>query len=297
MKKMILLAIALFTQLSFAADKEPVANLNSDTLVSALVDPNAETTEFSATRATSPATYADYEAVPLNNNLKIIPKNSHEKNHSMYYSIETTYPQITGKGMSEAENAFNERVNVIINEEMQQFKNSVKLDAPHMQTLPKEVRNNNFKIDYDVDVIPELAIVSIRFTIQGMQAGRAHPYRSHRVLNFDLKNNKELALSDLFKSDSKYLDAMAKFSSTKLKDTVSDKDKWMIDEGAKAAAKNYKNWNIEKGSILITFDEYQVAPYAYGPQEVEIPYSVLQPLLSPQAQIISSIKDNTANIG
>ncbi len=297
MKKVTLLAATLLcSHLAFATETQ-TTSLNGETLVSALVDPNAETTEFSATRGAIPSNAAEYEAVYLNKVSKIVPKNKHEKDRSMYYSIDATYPQITGKSHNEAESSFNKQVNAIIDEEMQQFKNSVKLDMPHMRTLPKEVRNNTFKIDYDIDVIHELAIVSIRFTIQGMQAGRAHPYRSHRVLNFDLMHNKALALSDLFKTDTKYLDALAKFSNKQLQKTVNEKDKWMIDEGAKAIAKNYKNWNIEKGAILITFDEYQVAPYVYGPQEIEIPYTELQQLLSPQAQMISSIKDNTANVG
>lgn len=303
MKKFTLFAtVLLFSHLAFAArtekpEQNSVAHLNGETLVSALVDPNAETSEFSATRGAIPSNSDEYEAVYLNNTSKVVPKNKNEKNRSMYYSMDITYPQITGRGTTVAEQAFNERVNMIVNEEMQQFKNSVQLDVPHMKTLPREVRNNTFKIDYDIDVIHELALVSVRFTIQGMQAGRAHPYRSHRVLNFDLVQNKELTLGDLFKSDAKYLDAIANFSSNQLKNTVNEKDKWMIDEGAKAIAKNYKNWNIEKGALLITFDEYQVAPYVYGPQEVEIPYTHLQNLLSPQAQIISSIKDNRANVG
>jgi hypothetical protein len=300
MKKFILFtATLLCSHIAFATAAQPSeqTKLSGDTLVSALVDPNAETTEFSATRGATPSNAAEYEAVYLNKVSKIVPKSKHEKDRSMYYSIDATYPQITGKSYNEAEAIFNKRVNAIIDEEMRQFKNSVQLDMPHMKTLPKEVRNNTFKIDYDIDVIHELALVSIRFTIQGMQAGRAHPYRSHRVLNFDLVHNKELALDDLFKSDAKYLDVLAKYSSNKLQKTVNEKDKWMIEEGAKAIAKNYKNWNIEKGALLITFDEYQVAPYVYGPQEIEIPYTEIQQLLSPQAQIISSIKDNTANVG
>ncbi len=295
MKKLLFLIVALCcVPLAFA---EGSSNLTGETLVSALVDPNAETTEFSATHGAMPSSAAEYEAVYLNSISKIVPKTKHEKNRSMYYTADATYPQITGKNNNEAEQAFNKRVNTIISEEMQQFTNSVQLDMPHMKTLPKEVRNNTFKIDYDIDVIRELAIVSIRFTIQGMQAGRAHPYRSHRVLNYDLIHNKELVLGDLFKSDAKYLDVLSKYSNNKLQKTVNEKDKWMIDEGAKAIAKNYKNWNIEKDAILITFDEYQVAPYVYGPQEIEIPYAELQQLLSPQAKIISSIKDNKANIG
>jgi hypothetical protein len=130
-----------------------------------------------------------------------------------------------------------------------------------------------------------------------MQAGRAHPYHQHQVFNFDLVNNKELALSDLFKPNADFLQAIAKYSSTKLQDSVNEKDKWMLVEGTKPTLKNYKNWNIEADAILITFDEYQVAPHMYGPQEVEIPFEDLKTLLSKQAEVIASAKDNTSDLG
>lgn len=300
MKKMTLLAITLlatsYTALSFGDEQDNPKRLNDHSLVSALINPNAESAEFSMTRDNA-VTETEDETVYINAHLKVVPKKKFESNHSMHYSIDAIYPQITGLTMSDAERAFNARIMTMINEEMQQFKNSVKLDMPHMQTLPKEVRNNNFKIDYDIDVIHELGIVSVRFVIQGMQAGRAHPYRLHRVLNFDLLHNKELSLNDLFKQNANFLQALSLFSSNKLKETIQEKDKWMIDEGSKAVAKNFKNWNIEKDAILITFDEYQVAPYVYGPQEVEIPLSALQTLLSPQAQMISRLKTSAAQVG
>src|SRR5580704_10483648 len=154
MKKLTLFTASLLcSHLAFATIAQPSeqTKLTGDTLVSALVDPNAETTEFSATHGATPSNAAEYEAVYLNNVSKIIPKSKHEKDRSMYYSVDATYPQITGNSYKEAESAFNKQVNAIINEEMQQFKNSVQLDMPHMKTLPKEVRNNTFKIDYDID--------------------------------------------------------------------------------------------------------------------------------------------------
>lgn len=243
------------------------------------------------------ASVTEYDAVYISKTQKVTPVKKHEENENLHCNIDVTYPQISGKNLSTAEQKFNSHIIQIINQEIEQFKNRVKRDIPNIRNLPKEVQNNSFNIDYDLDVIHPLSLISVRLTMQGMQAGRAHPYRTHRVLNFDLINNKELALSDLFKPKSNYLEAIANYSHKKLDQTVQESDKWMIEEGAKAHAKNYRNWNIEKDAILITFDEYQVAPYVYGPQEVEIPFSELQHLLSTQAKIISSIKNETNNIG
>jgi hypothetical protein len=243
------------------------------------------------------APLAESEAIIINSHLKVISKTQHEENQSLYYTMDATYPQITGKHLSDAAQQFNQQVNKKVNDEIQQFKDSVKRDTLHRETLPESVRYNNLKIDYDIDIIhpDQLSLISVRLNIEGMQAGRAHPFHLHRVLNFDLTHGKELALSDLFKPKTRYLTALAKYSNTKL--NASLQDKWMITKGAQPRMQNYKNWNIQADSILITFDEYQVAPYSEGPQEVEVPFSELQTLFSPQAMIISRANNAAKNIG
>jgi hypothetical protein len=235
------------------------------------------------------------EAVTINNHLKVISKSQNEEDSQLHYTINATYPQITGNPLSQAANSFNQQISNIVNSEIQQFKHSVKRDLPHMQTLPEAVRNNSFSIDYDVDVIhpDKLTLISVRLNIEGMQAGRAHPFHMYKVLNFDLTHGKELALSDLFKPKTNYLQTLSQYSTKKLNSSL--QDKWMIASGAKANTTNYKNWNLQDDSILITFDDYQVAPYSNGPQEVEIPYSALQKIFSSQALIISSAKNYSNN--
>ena len=142
-------------------------------------------------------------------------------------------------------------------------------------------------MDYDLDFMQPL--ISVRISNEVAQAGRAHPFHSHRVVNFDLTQNKELTLSDLFKPKTNFLKTIAELSEKKLNETIGEKDRWMIKGGAEPLANNYKNWNIGKNSLLITFDEYQVAPYVYGPQAIAIPFSALENILSPQGKIISQI--------
>jgi len=258
----------------------------------AIANPAPVTTAVNPTTADTQT-----EAVIINSHLKVISKTTNEENQALNYTLNATYPQIVGTPLSPAAENFNQHITNMVTTEIEQFKNSVKHDLPHMKTLPEDVRHNTLSIDYDVDVIHPnpLSLVSIRLNIEGMQAGRAHPFHVYRVLNFDLSNNKELALSDLFKPKTNYLQSLSKYSSEKL--TASLKDKWMIASGAKANPTNYKNWNIQADSILITFDEYQVAPYTNGPQEVEIPFSELKNIFSPNALIISEAKDASSTVG
>ncbi len=247
--------------------------------------------------AAEPSASTEDEAVIVNNHLKIVSKSKNEENPLLNYTIEATYPQMIGAPLSNAAKNFNQEINTLVTSEIEQFKNNVKRDLPHMKTLPEEVKHNTLHIDYDVDVIhPEpLLLVSVRLNIEGMQAGRAHPYHAYRVLNFDLTHGKALALSDLFKPKTNYLKTLSKYSNKQL--NASLEDKWMISKGAKPNPDNYKNWNIQADSILITFDEYQVAPYTNGPQEVEIPFAELKNIFSSQALIISSAKDASSTVG
>ena len=248
-------------------------------------------TNTAAAATVSSASDNNDQTVDISNDLKVVATQKHEENADLYYQIDVNYPQLTGK-LSPAAQNFNQTVANMIAQSVQQFKNYVKLDQMHMQTLPEAERQNSLQIDYDLDVITpdHHPIISLRMNIEGMQAGRAHPYHTHQVLNYDLQTNKALSLGNLFKSRANYLNLIAKFCRTKLTSTI--QDKWIIAEGAKPTEKNYKNWNIEADGILITFEEYQVAPYSYGAQEVEIPFSALKPLLAANSVMAPCLKDS-----
>jgi hypothetical protein len=294
MKKISLFAVTslLLATVAFAEPSETTTN-STNNIVEAV-----DVTDFDNIN-TSPVTEIDSttenESVLIDNHLKAVPKTDHDENAEYRYTIDVTYPQIAGDNLSEAAQQFNQTMTKMVDEEINKFKNNVKLDAAHMNTLPEEVRKNYFKIDYDIDVIKpdaQVSIISVRLSTEGMQAGRAHPFHAHQVLNFDLTHGKILALNDLFKKNSKYLAAIAKFSNTKLNESL--QDKWLIADGTKPKPNNYKNWNLQNDSLLITFDEYQVAPYVDGPQEVEIPLAELSKMLALDAPVMAEFKQPTA---
>ena len=67
------------------------------------------------------------------------------------------------------------------------------------------------------------------------------------------------------------------------------KDVLFWEEGALPRADNYQVWNISPEGLQITFDEYQVAPYAAGPQSVQIPYSDVKSLARPDGPLAAYI--------
>lgn len=82
----------------------------------------------------------------------------------------------------------------------------------------------------------------------------------------------------------KYSRARALAAFSKKMDTLTPDDEW-IETGAGLDEKNYQTWNITHKGLEITFNPYQVASYAEGPQVVVIPFPVLTNLIDPKGPI------------
>lgn len=234
------------------------------------------------------------ESVYITDQIKLAPHIIHEENPEKYYVINVVYPQIEGDNLSENAVKFNKMIDDVATEQANQFKKYVTEDSIHIKTLPESVRHNTLDVDYDTNVVKpgKEIILSVRMSIEGMQAGRAHPYHQRTVFNFNLTTGKELKLADLFKPNSHYLQVIAAYCKKELAKKL--EDKFMIADGTKPIASNYKNWNIEDDSLVISFDEYQVAPYVYGRQEVEIPYAELKKVIGENSVIAPCVKDSAS---
>lgn len=114
--------------------------------------------------------------------------------------------------------------------------------------------------------------------------GGAHPGSHHRGFNYDLTAARVLSLGDLFKPGSDYLQEIAEYSIAEL-----SKNREILFEDfeqyASPAPENYGVWSITPGGLLIVFEEYQVAPYAAGPQYVVVPYEALAGMLAPEGPL------------
>lgn len=215
--------------------------------------------------------------------IKITEQKIHETNKDLSYVIGATYPQIKGSTLSSAAQSFNQAVAQLTQQQIEQFKKYVIADQPHMKTLPPEIRKNSLNIGYELNImkVNNQMLASLRLAIEGYQAGRAHPYHKYDVLNFNLMTGKLITLDELFKPNSKYLTFISNFCRQKLGEKL--QDKWMLNDGTKPIGKNFKIWNLDANGLRFTFEEYQVAPYVEGSQEVVIPFVELKDLLAPTA--------------
>jgi hypothetical protein len=240
------------------------------------------------------------EPIEFSNGVEIVPRQIKEKNKKLKYEVDAAYPQLKGSVDPNFEK-FNQTVRNLITRKVTDFKKEMAPSPEDEQTpdAPNPAIDESMGSDLSIGYTVALAkddLISIEFTVSSYSAGAAHPNSYTEVVNFNLKGGKSLKLSDLFVPGSKYLQKIATFCIQDLKkqakeagaDAMLD-DEW-VQKGAAAELTNYDNWTVEKKGLGITFDPYQVAPYAAGPQNVMVPYSALKEIIKPDGVAAQFVK-------
>ncbi len=220
---------------------------------------------------------------PLYQQVTLTAVPSEVDNQTPEYKITLQTPTLAGAADPRVD-AFNTQVATIITSYEDDFKNN---------QLPQALTNTTIatsSLDVQYQLLsPPGNILSIKFAIEGYVNGYAHPYHFNPTLNFDLEKGKTLTLANLFLPNSDYLTPISNYCANQLKQSnvgfTSD-----FQSGADPKPENYQNWNITSDGLAITFNEYQVAPYASGPQTVTIPYSELKNLIDPNGPLATFVK-------
>jgi hypothetical protein len=223
--------------------------------------------------------------------VKVMPKVIKEANKEKHYSIEVEYPQIEGDARFEN---FNREARSLISKDVAAFKSGESETGGDEPTdLPAETQNSSLEAGYDFRYATD-DLISLEWGESTYEGGAAHGNHLTQVLNYDVKKGKKLALADLFIDKSKYLTAIANYCMKELKERSKKEDAMIfadqIESGAGPRADNYRAWSITKKGLWITFDPYQVAAYAAGPQYVLVPYSTLKDIIRPDGPIANFAK-------
>lgn len=201
-----------------------------------------------------------------------------------HYSLDLKYPQIVGVNLNSHQVKFNRFINDLMMRRMLDYRSDVIADIKKRKTpLPKEVNKYTFHLGYHMTVIQPINFISMRFVIESYFAGEPHPEHFNFVVNYDLSNNKNLKLADLFKRRSNYLQVLSRYSEKALSGKFENKN--MVKRGTSSIAENFTVWNLRSSGLLLTFGQNQVAPYYMGPQELLIPYSYLKNVLSEKSPL------------
>ncbi len=143
---------------------------------------------------------------------------------------------------------------------------------------------SSFDMQYSV-VGQALDYWSIKYEIDSYFDGAAHPAHYSATVNYDLDRDRPFTLDELFTPGSNYLQVIADYCKADLAKRDIGFDGFA--SGADPLPENYTRWNISKEGLVITFDEYQVAPYAAGPQVVVIPLSALASVTDTNTSILA----------
>ena len=231
----------------------------------------ALTSTVISTAIPTPTSLALYQQITL------ISTPSEEDSQSPLYKITSQTPSLTGSDDPRVNN-FNAEMTALGNKAVADFKQNLL-----GMNLPAVSEGSSFNVQYKL-LSPPGNVLSLKFEMDGYVSGAAHPYHLSQTVNYDLGKGKDIALIDLFLPNSDYLETIASYCSAQLKTRdIGFEDGFT--QGADPTPDNYRNWNITPDGLLITFDEYQVAAYAAGPQTVVVPYSELKGLIDPQGAL------------
>jgi len=164
------------------------------------------------------------------------------------------------------------------------------LTTEHIKSFKKEYRTSDYdgsfgwylKLEWRREFAHQ-GVISYLLVEESYQGG-AHPSHSQIGLMISPKNQKPIKLAQCFKNGSPWLQTMADYCKSKLKENQ-DLDSESIELGAAPKAENYGNVLAGPKGLTVFFQEYQVGPYAAGPQEVLVPYSVLAPHFNPDGPL------------
>ncbi|HEY0429297.1 MAG TPA: DUF3298 and DUF4163 domain-containing protein [Pyrinomonadaceae bacterium] len=219
---------------------------------------------------------------------KLVNRSFVEKNKQRMYEINADYPEISGVNPAIAAK-FNQIIKTRVMKEVTDFKKEMlSMTAADLKFFKENGIGAYLDMGYMVDYASD-KVVSVGFGNSTFEGG-AHPSQFSFTINFDLAKGKKIELAELFKPNSNYLKVISEYCIKKLKEQQSEMtdDEWLA-TGAGAAAKNFSSWSIKRDGILISFDPYQVAAYAAGPQEVLIPYGELKNILRADS-VVSSLR-------
>lgn len=145
-------------------------------------------------------------------------------------------------------------------------------------------------IDYEI-VFKTSRHLSILFR-ESKYLGGPQPDSTIYTFNFNLEEGKELALKDLFKRSSTYLEIISKYVYDQIIENnvlgLKLERYWVI-QGTAALESNYKHFLFTENGIIIVLEKNQVGPAAIGEPQIVIPFDVF----TSQIELKESVDDLT----
>jgi hypothetical protein len=212
------------------------------------------------------------------------------------YTVTGKIPHVDGLTNEKSQTAINQALEKIGSGQRDAFLK----DMADFHPMTGSGMKSGLAVDYEMQTQTQ-HVISLLFRVSSYMAGAAHPNNFSISFTYDVDAGKEIALSDLFKPKSNYLTAISKLSVPKLIDlskkrgTYYDQKEQEIKQGAGPVANNFRNFTIRNGTLVITFDPYQVGPYAEGDQQIAITRPEIISILSDEGRKLLSETQQTSS--
>ena len=228
---------------------------------------------------TAPEILASPTVASLSQSLSLASESFNESGSAPVYAIAAQIPYLQGSTDPRVE-TFNARLKQVAETDIDVFRKDILANQPPTPI----VAGSSYDLRYQ-QIGQRGEVWSVKFDVMIFVDGAAHPGHYSITVNYDLGQGRELALDDLFLPNSNYLQVIADYCKAELSKRDIGFQDVMFNSGADPKPENYQRWNISNDGLIVTFDEYQVAAYAAGPQTVTVPFSALQSVINPQGAL------------
>ncbi len=199
-----------------------------------------------------------------------------DEDKKLYSNI--NYPQIVYYHIPESQQIINSIIKSIVDDTKSAFFMEVPgkdfLDSIGI-VLGDDLRNE-FNIEYEV-LNNSSTITSVIFNVMQFHADAAHSLDYHKSVNFDLHRSKMITEDDFF-ADSTLIKRISYLSRIELLKRGTYDTSW-VNNGTLPLIENFRNFNLGKNALIITFDPYQVGPYSDGSHRISLNYKLFDTLL------------------
>jgi len=200
-----------------------------------------------------------------------------------FYNIQVEYPQFKN-----VDPAFNQKISELITGEIDAFKKDSKdnwearrATAPPENPVPE---NPTTPFDFIASWTPtQLNNKYLSFVINIYSfSGGAHGITEVNAFNYDVAKKKEITMTDFLNSSPQSLEKLSQLAAQEVTSQlessgvqIDDNLKQMIQQGTQPTSDNYNNFNFNYNSLIIYFEQYQVAPGYIGPVTITFYRSTL----------------------
>ncbi|MFC1598968.1 DUF3298 domain-containing protein [Patescibacteria group bacterium] len=213
------------------------------------------------------------ETEPISEEVKIDSQTKTIDQSNDSFLASASYPEFS-MANKEIEANLNAGIKNKVDVLMNNFLDIADTDEPIMETLDLGSQTD---IGYEIYSQTE-EVISIGFSYYSYISGAAHGFNGYESFSYDLVNDQQIELVDIFVSDSNYLEALS-YMATEYFDNKFEPDTWFT-EGVEPDSVNFSKFVLTQDAIIFLFDNYAVVPYVLGLQEWEVKYEDIFALLN-----------------